>query len=80
MINALEFYQTSINPLVRIAILFVVVLILWRGLRRAGLTPKAWITGLLITAVSLVWWVASDLLGDPAFTHRIGTSFGRWAG
>jgi hypothetical protein len=45
------------------------ILILWIGLVRAGLSPKARTTGLLVTGLLLVWWVASDLVGRSGTQH-----------
>jgi len=67
MIGVLQFYQTNIAPVVRFFIPLAGPLILWIGLVRAGLSPKARMIGLLVTGLLLVWWVASDLLGRTGF-------------
>jgi hypothetical protein len=73
MIDVLQFYQTSISPLLRYAILLLAILILWIGLRRAGLATKARTTGLVATGVLLAWWALSDLLGrSGVYTEHWG--------
>jgi hypothetical protein len=66
MINVLQFYQANVAPLVRFFPILA-ILILWFGLVRAGFSPKARTTGLVVTSLLLVWWVASDLLGRSGF-------------
>jgi hypothetical protein len=66
MIPVLQFYQAYLGPLVRFFPV-VAVLILWFGLLRAGFSPKARMTGIVVTGVLLVWWVATDLLVRSGF-------------
>jgi hypothetical protein len=66
MIEVLQFYQTNIAPVVRFFPI-VAILILWIGLVRAGFSPRARTTGLVVTGMLLVWWVASDLLARSGF-------------
>jgi hypothetical protein len=66
MIAVLQFYQTYIGPVVRFFPILA-ILILWFGLVRAGFSPKARTTGLVVTGLLLVWWVASDLLVRSGF-------------
>jgi hypothetical protein len=63
MIGVLQFYQTYISPVMRFVPPVLAILILWIGLVRAGFSPKARTTGLLVTVLLLAWWVASDLVG-----------------
>jgi len=67
MIGFLHFYQTHISPVARFAPPVIAILILWIGLVRAGLSPKARTTGLLVTGLLVLWWVASDLIGRSGF-------------
>jgi hypothetical protein len=62
-----QFYVTYGGPLVRYGMLLFAVLSLWFGLWRAGLAPRARATGLVITALLLVWWMATDQLGRSGF-------------
>ena len=41
MVAVLAFYQTFVSPVVRLGLPVLVILGLWVGLRRAGLTPAA---------------------------------------
>jgi hypothetical protein len=66
MIEVLQLYQTNVAPLVRFFPVLALA-ILWFGLVRAGFSPKARTTGLVVTGLLLVWWVASDLLGRSGF-------------
>jgi hypothetical protein len=66
MIEVLQFYQTNIAPAVRFFPI-VAILILWIGLARAGFSPRSRTTGLVVTGLLLVWWVASDLLARSGF-------------
>lgn len=67
MIDILRFYQDNIAPLLGFAIPILAILVFWIGLVRAGLTPKGWTTGLVVTGLLLVWWIASDQLGRSGF-------------
>jgi hypothetical protein len=67
MIGFLQFYQTYFSPVMRLTPPLLAILILWIGLARAGLSPKARTTGLLMTGLLLVWWVASDLVARSGF-------------
>ena len=62
MIEVLRFYQANIAPVVRFFPVLAIA-ILWLGLVRAGFSPKARTTGLVVTGLLLVWWIASDLVG-----------------
>jgi hypothetical protein len=62
-----QFYVSYVGPLVRYGILLFAVLLLWFGLWRAGLASRARATGLVITALLLVWWMATDQLGRSGF-------------
>jgi hypothetical protein len=66
MIDVPQFYQTNVGPVVRFFPILA-ILILWFGLVRAGFSPKARTTGLVVTGLLLVWWVASDLLARSGF-------------
>jgi hypothetical protein len=61
MIDVLQFYQTNVGPVARFFPILP-ILILWIGLVRAGFSPKARMTGLVVTGLLLVWWVATDQL------------------
>lgn len=60
-------YQIYISPVVRIGMPIIAVVGLWVALRRAGLTPKARMIGIVITGVLAVWYVTMDLLGRSGF-------------
>jgi len=62
-----EFYVTYVGPVVRFGVLPLAMLGLWFGLWRTGLAPKARTTGLVVTALLLVWWLATDQLGRSGF-------------
>lgn len=62
MLEFLQFYQTNVAPVVRFFPILA-LLILWFALVRAGFSPKARMTGVIVTGLLLVWWVASDQLG-----------------
>lgn len=63
----LQFYQAFIGPLTRNGIPVLVILVLWLGLRRAGLISKARLLGIAATGVLLVWWVTIDQLARSGF-------------
>lgn len=67
MLAALQFYQTAISPFVRNGVPILVILGLWYGLSRAGLTPKAWAIGVVTTALLLAWWATIDQLAQSGF-------------
>jgi hypothetical protein len=62
-----QFYVTYGGPLVRVGILLFAALSLWFGLWRAGLASKSRSIGLVVTALLLVWWLATDQLGRSGF-------------
>jgi hypothetical protein len=45
----------------------LVILIVWYGLYRAGLTPRAWAVGVMTTALLLAWWGTIDQLARSGF-------------
>lgn len=63
----LQFYQTSVSPLIRNGIPIIVVLGFWAALWRTGLTPKARIAGIATTAAMVIWWVTIDQLARFGF-------------
>jgi hypothetical protein len=67
MAAALELYQAYFGPLVRFGLTALALLFLWVGLRRAGLTRKARMTGIVTTGLLLTWWLAMDALGRAGF-------------
>ena len=67
MAAVLQFYQNFISPLVRNGYPALAILGLWVGLQRAGLTPKARMTGIVTTGLLLVWWLTTDQLGRAGF-------------
>jgi hypothetical protein len=71
--GVLQFYQGFISPVVRNGIPLLAILLLWLGLRRAGLTPAARRAGLAATAIVLAWYLAMDALG------RSGWLAAHWA-
>jgi hypothetical protein len=62
-----QFYVSYVGPLVRYGIPLFAVFLLWFGLWRAGLASRARATGLAITALLLVWWMATDQLARSGF-------------
>jgi hypothetical protein len=56
-----------IGYFVRFGFVALAILGLWVGLRRAGLLPKARMTGIVATVLLLVWFVTSDQLGRAGF-------------
>lgn len=52
---------------VRYGVIALAILGLWVGLRRAGLTPQARLTGIVTTTVLLAWYVTMDQLGRAGF-------------
>jgi hypothetical protein len=62
-----QFYVSYVGPAVRLGIPLFAMLALWLGLWRAGLVPRARTIGLVITALLLVWWMATDQLGRSGF-------------
>jgi hypothetical protein len=62
-----QFYVSYGGPVVRIGMPLFAMLVLWFGLWRAGLARKSRATGLVITALLLVWWMATDQLGRSGF-------------
>jgi len=64
---AFQLYQAYFSPLVRYGLPILAMLGLWVGLRRAGLTRKARMTGIVATGLLLVWWLTMDALGRAGF-------------
>jgi hypothetical protein len=64
---ALRFYQSWIGPFVRYGITVLVTVGLWAGLRRAGLTPKARLAGIVTTVLLMAWLLTTDQLGRSGF-------------
>jgi hypothetical protein len=62
-----QFYVIYLGPVIRVGIPLFAILVLWVGLWRAGLASRARALGLVMTAVLLVWYVASDQLGRAGF-------------
>jgi hypothetical protein len=67
MATIAQFYAIYLGPLVRIGVLLFALLALWFGLWRAGLVPKTRTIGLVVTALLLAWWLATDQLGRAGF-------------
>jgi hypothetical protein len=67
MIAALQFYQAYVSPFIRNGVPILAIMGLWVALRRAGLTPKARMTGIITTGLLLVWWVTIDQLARSGF-------------
>jgi len=55
-----QFYVIYVGPVIRVGIPLFAILVLWVALWRAGLASRARVLGLVMTAVLLVWYVASD--------------------
>ena len=64
---AFQLYQAYFSPLVRYGLPILAMLGLWVGLRRAGLTRNARMTGIVATGLLLVWWLTMDALGRAGF-------------
>jgi hypothetical protein len=62
-----QFYVTYVSPVVRYGLTLVAMLGLWIALWRAGITPRARVIGIVITALLLVWWLATDQVGRSGF-------------
>jgi hypothetical protein len=62
-----QFYVSYVGPLVRYGMLLFAMLLLWFGVWRADLAAKSRATGLVITALLLAWWMATDQLGRSGF-------------
>jgi hypothetical protein len=67
VITVLAFYQTFVSPVVRLGLPLLAILGLWVGLRRAGLTPPARMTGIVATGLLLVWWLTVDQVCRSGF-------------
>jgi hypothetical protein len=57
----------SIGFFVRFGFVAMAILGLWVGLRRAGLLPKARMTGIVATVLLLTWFITTDQLGRAGF-------------
>jgi hypothetical protein len=67
VVDVLQLFLSLIAPYVRVIIILLAILGLWTALWRAGLLPKARLTGIVTTAVLLVWFVTTDQLGRAGF-------------
>jgi hypothetical protein len=67
IVDFLQSFLSLVSPYYRVAIILLAILGLWTALWRAGLLPKARLTGIIATVVLLVWFVTSDQLGRAGF-------------
>jgi hypothetical protein len=67
VVDVLQSFLSLIAPYVRVIIVLLAILGLWTALWRAGLLPKARLTGIVTTALLLVWFVTTDQLGRAGF-------------